>query len=90
VKGSRVKRVAVKREPLLLDPSEVSDTIGVQGLSWYAERLRQDADGDVAMEFMELERPPEANKAGAKAEVQIGEPIAKEIIGLDEGRVVHN
>jgi hypothetical protein len=61
----------VKREPLLLDPSEVSDTIGVQGLSWYAERLRQDADGDVAMEFMELERPPEANKAGAKAEVQV-------------------
>mmetsp|Transcript_13301 Transcript_13301/g.34164 ORF Transcript_13301/g.34164 Transcript_13301/m.34164 type:complete len:127 (+) Transcript_13301:526-906(+) len=84
--GARVKRVAVgkKREPLLLDPSELSGVIGVQGLGWFTERLHQDADGDVAMEFMELECPGSDTPTAP-----VVRPVSKEIVGLEEGRVVH-
>ena len=45
-------------EPVLRSPpGGASASGGVQGLRWYASRMREDDDGDVAEEFLG-ERPP--------------------------------
>ncbi|BDA44838.1 hypothetical protein COCOBI_06-3160 [Coccomyxa sp. Obi] len=41
---------------------------GVQGLTWYTSRLREDCDGDVADEFFEEQSPVAANRLPAKCE----------------------
>ncbi|KAH7863020.1 hypothetical protein Vadar_012294 [Vaccinium darrowii] len=57
-------KVAVDRPPLgpVLIPCAVGDG-GVQGLKWYAKRLKIDEDGDVAHEFLD-EILPTASSSG--------------------------
>jgi hypothetical protein len=47
-------KVAVPADPTLYAPvvTQCNGNGGVQGLTWYAERLRADDDGDVAQEFL--------------------------------------
>jgi len=45
----------VRKEPLLQD-STPTEPARVQGLDWFALKLKQDRDGDIADEFIELER----------------------------------
>lgn len=41
---------------------------GVQGLTWYTSKLREDCDGDVADEFFEEQSSVAANRLSARSE----------------------
>ncbi|KAK9144488.1 hypothetical protein Sjap_004391 [Stephania japonica] len=98
-KGFSVKApVAVDRGPVLT-PSLLGDG-GVQGLRWYAQRLKIDEDGDVADEFFDEvlpdisslssntdnhQRPPRKLKVKCSTQPAI---VRKQMVAVD-GRIHH-